>query len=88
MPTVITPKISRITVEFPETDKVRIRLYGFRLIEEDGEDPVIADVSPKQALVPASVSEVAAWLALVLAKAKIKFGREDIEFDFPPEEEP
>lgn len=85
MPTVVTPKISRIEVDFAEFDKVRITLNGYRLIEEDGESPITAHVSPVHALVSTSLPEVSDWLVFILAQAKTKFGRDDIVFDFPPE---
>lgn len=83
----VSPKISRVEIEFPVYNKVRVRLYANKVVEEDGEEPVKVAVAPIQAMFSADQTDVAAWLTYVLTKAKAKFGREDIVFDFPAEVE-
>ena len=83
MPTTVKPKISRIEFEFPASGNVRVRLYLRKVVEENGEDPVSVTVEPRDVAVAANVGPINGVLAWALVQAKTKFGRDDIEFDYP-----
>jgi hypothetical protein len=80
MSTTVKPRITRVEIEFNSaTGDPRIRIYSRRIIEETGEEDIFASVSAEDIVAPATAID--GFLAWLLVQAKLKFNRDDLEFE-------